>query len=346
MKKTLIALAVLAAGSASAAEIYNQDGVAVTVSGAGEVQLFQDYEADGTDVSTKLRLDDMQLNTHGTIEVAEGLNAIVGLDFTFEDNDSGDKGTVQTDGSYVGFAYADYGTITYGRQYLIADDSGIGVDFEVGKYQYGQNETSATDVIKYVYDNGTFYFGLSHDLDESQTNSATSGVDNNPKDETSTDGRVGFRMNGFDARLYVYSGDNVNVDKSSMDQTIGGVVYKSGDNIVADEDAYNLEVVYSADMYEVGASYGNRDIDSGSTNLSDIDIFEIYGSYTMDKTTFSLGYVHNDDDASNIDGDNIYGVVVYKMNANVRTYAEIGFYDDSTSTDYDPAYTLGMEVKF
>ncbi|SJN55974.1 Porin-like protein H precursor [Vibrio ruber DSM 16370] len=340
MKKTLIALAVLAAGSASAAEIYNQDGVAVTVSGAGEVQLFQDYEADGTDVSTKLRIDDMQLNTHGTIEVAEGLNAIVGLDFTFEDNDSGAKGNVQTDGSYVGFAYADYGTITYGRQYLIADDAGIGVDFEVGKKQYGQNETSASDVIKYVYDNGTFYFGISHDLDESQTYSSdATDVRNNVKDETSTDGRIGFRMNGFDARLYIYSGDNVIVDKIKNGAT-------AGNNVVADEDAYNLEVVYSADMYEVGASYGNRDIDSGSTNLSDIDIFEIYGSYTMDKTTFSLGYVHNDDDVSNVDGDNIYGVVVYKMNANVRTYAEIGFYDDSTSTDYNPAYTLGMEVKF
>ncbi|WP_038178604.1 porin [Vibrio rhizosphaerae] len=344
MKKTLIALAVLAAGSASAAEIYNQDGVAITVSGAGEVQLFQDYEADGTDVSTKLRIDDMQLNTHGTIEVVEGLNAIVGLDFTFEDNDSGAKGNVQTDGSYVGFAYADYGTVTYGRQYLIADDAGIGVDFEVGKKQYGQNETSASDVIKYVYDNGTFYFGLSHDLDESQTNTGTSN--DNPKDETSTDGRIGFRMNGFDARLYVYSGDNINISKASTDKSVGGVSYKQGDSIVGDEDSYNLEVVYSADMYEVGASYGNRDIDSGSSKYLDMDIFEIYGSYTMDKTTFSLGYVHNDDDASNVDGDNIYGVVVYKMNANVRTYAEIGFYDDSTSTDYDPAYTLGMEVKF
>jgi predicted porin len=342
MKKTLIALAVLAAGSASAAEVYNQDGVAVTIAGSGEVQLFQDYEADGTDVSTKLRIDDMQLNTHGTIEITEGLSAVVGLDFTFESNDSGDKGNVQTDGSYVGFAYADYGTITYGRQYLITDDAGIGVDFEVGAGQYGQNETSASDVVKYVYDNGTVYFGISHDLDESQTYDSSDATDirNNANDETSTDGRIGFRTNGFDARLYIYAGDDVNV------ATIANGA-SAGDSLVADEDAYNLEVVYTADLYEVGASYGNRDIDAaGTSNDADIDIFEIYGSYTMDKTTFSLGYVHNDDDKSDVDGDNIYGVVVYKMNANVRTYAEVGFYDDSTSTDYDPAYTLGMEVKF
>ncbi|KUI99815.1 porin [Vibrio sp. MEBiC08052] len=332
MKKTLIALAVLAAGSASAAEIYNQDGVAITVSGAGEVQLFQDYEADGTDVSTKLRIDDMQLNTHGTIEVAEGLNAIVGLDFTFEDNDSGKKGNVQTDGSYVGFAYADYGTITYGRQYLIADDSGIGADFEVGKKQYGQEETSASDVIKYVYDNGTFYFGLSHDLDESQTNTV-SGVANNPKDETSTDGRIGFRHEGLDARLYIYSGDNVAL---------------GGGNGKGDEDSFNLEATYEMDAFNFAASYGQIEQDDQTgKEVVDRDIIELVGSYTMDKTTFSLGYVHNDDNTSvSNDGDNLYGVVVYKMNANVRTYAEIGFYDDDSKTDYDPAYTLGMEVKF
>ncbi|ASA56895.1 porin [Vibrio gazogenes] len=321
MKKTLIALAVLAAGSASAAEIYNQDGVAVTVSGAGEVQLYQAYEKDGTDVSTKLRLDDMQLNTHGTIEVAEGLNAIVGLDFTFEDNDNA-KGEVKTDGSYVGFAYADYGTITYGRQYLITDDSGIGADFEVGKKQYGQEETVGKDVIKYVYDNGTFYFGLSHDLDESEGATV---------DATSTDGRIGFRHEGLDARLYIYSGDDVKLNSTTT----------------GDEDSFNLEVTYEMDAFNFAASYGQvEQDDQAGKEFADLDIIELVGSYTMDKTTFSLGYVHNDDDTSNVDGDNIYGVVVYKMNANVRTYAEIGFYDDNSNTDYDPAYTLGMEVKF
>ncbi|SHF71497.1 porin [Vibrio gazogenes] len=321
MKKTLIALAVLAAGSASAAEIYNQDGVAVTVSGAGEVQLYQAYEKDGEDVSTKLRLDDMQLNTHGTIEVAEGLNAIVGLDFTFEDNDHA-EGNVKTDGSYIGFAYADYGTITYGRQYLITDDSGIGADFEVGKKQYGQQTTVGKDVVKYVYDNGTFYFGLSHDLDESEGTTV---------DATSTDGRVGFRYEGLDARLYIYSGDDVDLTSTTT----------------GDEDSFNLEVTYEMDAFNFAASYGQiEQDDQAGKEVADIDIIELVGSYTMDKTTFSLGYVHNDDDTSNVDGDNIYGVVVYKMNANVRTYAEIGFYDDSTSTDYDPAYTLGMEVKF
>ncbi|MDW6092671.1 porin [Vibrio rhizosphaerae] len=323
MKKTLIALAVLAAGSASAAEIYNQDGVAVTVSGAGEVQLYQAYEKDGDDVSTKLRLDDMQLNTHGTIEVAEGLNAIVGLDFTFEDNDDV-KGNVQTDGSYVGFAYANYGTVTYGRQYLITDDSGIGADFEVGKNQYGQEETVGKDVIKYVYDNGTFYFGLSHDLDESEGTAV---------DATSTDGRIGFRHEGLDARLYIYSGENVILDSKKN---------------TGDEDSFNLEVTYEMDAFNFAASYGQvEQDDQAGKEVTDRDIIELVGSYTMDKTTFSLGYVHNDDNTSTgNDGDNLYGVVVYKMNANVRTYAEIGFYDDDSKTDYDPAYTLGMEVKF
>ncbi|WP_124936746.1 porin [Vibrio viridaestus] len=334
MKKTLVALAVLAAaGSVNAAEVYNNDGVSVSVSGAGEVQYYQDYEADGDDVSSKIRIDDAQVNVMVGVEVTEDLTAVAGLKQTFESDDNA-TGTVSTDGSYVGLASAQFGTLTFGRQYLITDDSGIGADFEVGAAQYGQDVTIGSDVIKYVYDNGQYYFGLSHDLDEGEGSTA---------DETSTDGRFGFRMGGLDARLYIYSGESV-----SLGNDLLGTSYGTGD-----EDSYNLEAVYTFnDQWSMAASFGNENKDVNNAEVSDRKVFEVVGSYAVDKNTFSLGYVYaNEDEGTNAgESNNIYGVVVHQLNANVRAYAELGYYDVDLDTaadpDFDVAYTVGMEVSF
>lgn len=334
MKKTLVALSVLAAaGSVNAAEIYNNDGVTVNVNGSAEVQYYQDYEADGTDVSQEIRIDDAQLNTRVSVAVTEELSAVAGLDLTFESDDSDNKGTDQTDGAFVGFAHSTLGTITFGRQYLITDDSGIGTDFEVGYGQYGQDQTVSNDAIKYVYDNGQFYFGLSHDLDEGDSTSAN--------DPNSTDGRIGVRFGGLDARLYVFSGESVALGKDSKGNTLAA----------GDEDSYNLEMVYTfSDAWQMTASYGNVDREIADVKKVDEDIFEITGSYTLEKNTFSLGYVYNDDDTLDVTSNNIYGTVVHKFNPNVRAYVEAGYvdvdYENAADPDYDLAYTVGMEVKF
>jgi len=343
MKKTLLALSVLAAaGSVNAAEVYNNNGVSVELSGAGEVQFYQNYEADGTDVSQEIRIDDAQVNVRVGVEISEGLTAIAGLDQTFESDDSDGEGSVSTDGTYVGFATTDMGTVTFGRQYLITDDSGIGTDFEVGAGQYGQDVTVGNDVIKYVYDNGQYYFGISHDLDE--------GDSADSSDANSTDGRLGFRTGGLDARLYIYSGESVSLGSNSNGDTLG----------TGDEDSYNLEAVYTFnDQWEVAGSFGHVDQDSGNTEVSDKNIYELTGTYTQDKNAFSLGYVYTDEDASYSatsvsdtrgETNNLYGVVTHTFNSNVRAYAELGYYDvdyDTTADlDYEMAYTVGMEVKF
>ncbi|MDC0609553.1 porin [Vibrio sp.] len=324
MKKTLVALAVLAAaGSVNAAEVYNNDGVSVSVSGAGEVQYIQKYEQTGTDVSPEVRVDDAQINVTVGVDVSEDLTALAGLNQTFEtDNDSTSR-TVSSDGAFVGLASATLGTVTFGDQYLIADDAGIGADFEVGYNQYGQADTQSSDVIKYVYDNGEFYFGLSHNLDENDT--ATTG------DTHSTDGRIGYRVGGLDARLYVFKGTDASAN---------------------DEDSYNLEAVYTFnDAWSMAASYGNTKIEtSANVETTDANYAEINATYTVDKNSFSLGYAYYDEDVANVSSSNLYGVVVHKLNANVRAYAELGYvdYDNNSNTneDMDLAYTVGMEVSF
>jgi predicted porin len=320
MKKTLIALAVLAAGSASAAEVYNQDGVAVTVSGAAEVQLIQDYENDATTNDSTLRLDDGDLTVGTSIELTEDLSTVGELSFDLaEDNDT----KAYTDRLFVGFASNQFGTLTFGRQTTLADDDGIGKDFELGDAQYMDDFSQiedADDVIKYVYDSGKFYAGLDYVMDADTGNT---GVINTV---TETGARVGIRpVEGLDVRLYLYTDEQ-------------------GTN---DTDAYNLEAEYSFDDFNVAASYGNAQTDNASgVEVADVDYFEINGSYTMEKTTFNLGYAFSSDDTSNVDTDNLYANVVYQLHANVRTYAEIGYKDIDNVDDYDMGYVMGMEVKF
>ncbi|CAM3560506.1 Porin-like protein H precursor [Vibrio aerogenes CECT 7868] len=315
MKKTLVALAVLAAGSAQAAEVYNNDGVSVSISGSAEVQYIQDFEQDGTNVDATTRLDDGDVTITTSIEMTDDWATVAGLSYDLATDDR----DAETDKLYVGFESSEYGTITFGRQTLIADDDGIGKDFELGDLQYfGTQIESADDVVKYVYDNGQFYFGLSHDLDAANGDS-TSGVE-------VLDGRIGVRFDDFDVRLYVYTDD-----------------YASG----FETTAYNLEAEYTFDAFNIAASYGEAEIETSSgATFFDATYIELNGSYTVDKFTYAIGYAFVSEDETDTDGDNIYANVVYQLHANVRTYAEIGYKDIDNTADYDLGYLVGMEVKF
>ncbi|MGB7997876.1 MAG: porin, partial [Photobacterium halotolerans] len=82
MKKTLIALSVLAAGSANASvNLLDQDGVIVDLSGSAEVQLFQKIAQKSADVDPTIRLDDGDITLNTIIPVGNNLNAVAGLSF-------------------------------------------------------------------------------------------------------------------------------------------------------------------------------------------------------------------------------------------------------------------------
>ncbi len=337
MKKTLVALAVLAAaGSVSAAEVYNNDGVSVAVSGSVEVQAIQGYEYDATDdfvakkSDGKIRLDDGDLTITTAINIQEGLDVVGGLSF---DLTPGDRQAV-TDKLYVGFASADFGTVTFGRQTLLSDDDGVGKDYELGFGQYdnglldgysGWQTESANEVIKYVYDNGQYYAGLSHNVDavDDNTSSTTEGL-------KASEARVGARFGDADVRAYYFTSEDL------------------ANNEVK---AYTLEAEYTMDALTLGASYGNVQAeDATGADLNDRDSYEIVASYTIDKATYALGYVYSDDSELDATTNNVYANVTYKLHDNVKVYAETGWadidVDNEDSPSIDLGYLVGMEVNF
>lgn len=227
MKKTLVALAVLAAGSVNAAEVYNNDGVSTTISGVAEVQLIDN--ASYADADMAVRLDDFDLTASTTVALSEDVSALGTVSL-------GDTDDTTTDRVYVGFASAEMGTITIGKQTIFSDDSGIGADFEFGGSQYGTTTADGEDVIKYSYDNGQFYFGIATDLEESDT------------DETVVDGVIGVRIDALELALYALDSDS------------------------DDESAYNLQASYAVDALAFNASVGSVETASVETKYMEANV--------------------------------------------------------------------------
>ena len=329
MKKTLLALAVLtAAGSANAGiNLYDANGVKVDLSGAVEVQLYDDFEKHG---DSTIRLDDGDLALNATVAVSENLNVVSGTAFKYESRD------LQNYELWAGFS-GDFGTLTFGRQLLVSDDSGIGKDYELGAGQIDFAQTEGDRVAKYVYDNGTFYTAVSHEMD---TNHST----------TITDGRVGFRTGGLDIRAYGYDGKRIGlkglVENGELaDGTPIIIPGKAGENI----RGYNLEAQYAMGAINLAASFGQVEYKDAGTKVTDkkIDLYEINGSYTIDKTTMALGYVRGEDKIAHGNViNNVYANVTQQLHSNVRAYVELGYADDKKDTLEDFGYVAGLEVKF
>ncbi|MBY5949049.1 porin [Photobacterium rosenbergii] len=325
MKKTLLALSVLAAGSAQAGvNLYDGNGVIVDLNGAAEVQYIQEYTPNSDPF---LRLDDGDLALNTTIAVSSQLNAVAGIAFKFEDSD------VQNDELWVGLG-GDFGTITFGRQLLIADDSGIGKDYELGGDGLDFVQAEGDQTIKYIFDNGQFYAGISGVIAEDN--------DDSTEDTSIIDGRLGARFGDFDARVYLYSGDDVSGNFVSF--------FDSG---VMDIDGYNLELEYYMGQFAFAGSFGQveyEDATSANKGKVEADTAAIAGSYTMNKTTFALGYTYLGWDEkptaggkTSDDVNTFYGNVTQQLHSNVKAYGEIGYSD---ADDAEFGYVVGMEVIF
>lgn len=336
MKKTILAMAVpalLAAGSASASiNLYDAEGVKVDASGAAEVQYIQDI---GNNQDAKWRLDDGDFAINTEVAVSDKLTAIAAMGFEFEmaggaKNAATDeyRSNVENDELYVGFK-GDWGQFTAGRQYLLMDDSGITKDYELSVNSFGVDINQATQVGKYVYDNGTVYGAatytdFSDGFDDDSAEAVADGYGAGD-DLRIYEARLGYRFADVDARVYYQKADNV--DRTNDKET----------------DAYNFEIEY-AGIENVGlaASVGRVSEDDGSNDV-DTDYMSIAADYTMGKTTFGIGYDNQDTDGDASDINGYYANVTYALHSNAHVYAEVG---DSDEDDQDFGYVAGMEVKF
>nr|AVD98123.1 outer membrane protein H [Pasteurella multocida] len=131
MKKTIVALAVaaVAATSANAATVYNQDGTKVDVNGSVRLLLKKEKDMRGDLIDNGSRV-----SFKASHDLGEGLSALGYAELRFSDNVKDKEGNVvnQPIGNkvhakrlYAGFAYEGLGTLTFGNQLTIGDDVGV-----------------------------------------------------------------------------------------------------------------------------------------------------------------------------------------------------------------------------
>ncbi|WAX72486.1 porin [Gallibacterium anatis] len=187
MKKTLVALAVaaVAATSANAAVVYNQDGTKVDVGGSFRVLLSKntDERADLKNVGSRVWIK-------GTQDLGDGYSALANLEIRFEGNNNENSfSDIQAKRVYAGFAKEGVGTLTFGNQLTNLDD------VQVADYTYDlggikQTATSGKKVAKFrSADFAGFSFGLDYLFGEKNKE------DNNGKHKYNADS--GFGVSAF-----------------------------------------------------------------------------------------------------------------------------------------------------
>ncbi|HII3810861.1 TPA: porin [Pasteurella multocida] len=131
MKKTIVALAVaaVAATSANAATVYNQDGTKVDVNGSVRLLLKKEKDKRGD-----LMDNGSRVSFKASHDLGEGLSALAYAELRFSKDVKNKYGEVikQPIGNnvhakrlYAGFAYEGVGTLTFGNQLTIGDDVGV-----------------------------------------------------------------------------------------------------------------------------------------------------------------------------------------------------------------------------
>ncbi|MDA0147271.1 porin [Vibrio sp. LaRot3] len=322
MKKTLVALSILAAAtSVSAAEVYNNNGVTLSVNGDLDVHYIKAHDVD---TDAELAVDDADFGFGLAYDVNQDFT--VGGALNIDGDNGSDNEGITVDEAFVGFMTNGH-TLTFGKQYTIRDDSGIGSDYEFGLSGAVENsDFYGSQVVKYVYDNGEmFYAGASYSAYENGSNGRVDG-------DKEFDVRLGLRVADFDFTSYIGSTDK-------------GVVQ---------EDHYILEGRYTINAFELAATYAWST--ESQPNATDIerDVIGLAATYTVnEKVTLAAGYsIFGNDIANSDDVNQGYLNGTYNFSSNVWTYAEVGFTDaqqtnDAGETvDQDTAFVIGMGVSF
>lgn len=170
MKRLILASVIAgltASGVASAATIFEKDGLKLDLDGNYQIQAYQPV---GTDEELGIDYDDLELGFVASYALENGMSAFGKLGFDWKDQGDGSTDN-DVEEAYIGLKSGAFSS-SLGRQYWGSDSFGVEKSVEMD----GGNAFPATggnDTVKFSYDAGQFAATLSHDLEESDDESAT-----------------------------------------------------------------------------------------------------------------------------------------------------------------------------
>lgn len=167
MKKTLVALAVaaVAATSANAAVVYNQDGTKVEVGGQFRVKLTKD-----SNERIDLKNPGSRIDIKASQDLGNGFSALAATQLRFSARDAAgdekqDFNDIEAYDVYAGFAQDQIGTLTFGKQNTNQDDLGISdYTYDLGDVKMTHNHDKKAAKFRSVEWNGLsvgadYFFG-------------------------------------------------------------------------------------------------------------------------------------------------------------------------------------------
>jgi predicted porin len=327
MKKTLVALSVMAAAtSAQAIELYNQDGVTVNMAGDIEVvYLSEKSDSWADDAETVVQKD---TDFHQEIQDAD-----FGFDVRYQVSDSlqfggywefsGDKGKADTGDMYIGFYHDTAGSLKIGKTCGMVDDAGIGNDFQFGIESFVDNEIDACgdEAVRYEYDNGMFYAGLG--LIEDYDNSKKIG-----NKGSYYDAKVGVRVADFDFTAIYGDADLKKADLIEDTLLALEARYAGVENL-------NLAVAY----------YNMESKNNTAVTKAESDTIALAADYTFSGVTVGAGYSTTDfDEAGSKDFDSWYVNAAYGFAPNTTAYVEVGGDNGKQTTDDTKSTDTGVAI--
>lgn len=175
MKKTLVALAVaaVAATSANAAVVYNQDGTKVEVGGQFRVLLTKN-----SGERADLKNPGSRVEIKATQELGSGFSALAATQLRFSARDEAgdakqDFNDIEAYNVYAGFAQDQIGALTFGKQKTNQDDLGISdYTYDLGDVKMTHNHDKKAAKFRSVEWNG-FSFGADYFFGDAKKDSDT-----------------------------------------------------------------------------------------------------------------------------------------------------------------------------
>ncbi|MDP2570845.1 porin [Vibrio penaeicida] len=319
MKKTLVALAVMAvAGSANAGiELYNKDGVTVNLKGDMEVR-YKKAKTDGAELQQEIDDADFGFDTRYAVNDATQ----VGFYWEFSAID-GDKaeGKAGYGDAYVGFYNDQLGTLKVGKLATQLDDAGVGSDYLFGVTSFvDATDVSGDEAIRYDLDKGAFYFGFG--LMQDKHNNKGLG-----EDGSLVDLKLGYRVADFDFTGFFgqakFKG-HATKDKQSLAALEAR--YSGIDNVGLEAGYYSVSSTPLA---------GDKSTDNS---------FAVAADYSMDAWKFAGGFSITQYDADGKDDLNTWFVNAgYGIAPSTTAYVEIGG-DNADSSEV--GYGVGIKASF
>ncbi|MGF1748847.1 porin [Vibrio cionasavignyae] len=346
MKKTLVALAVLAAGSAQAGiEIYNENKVTVNLKGDIEVVYLKGVE-DGASMHQEIQDADFGFDTRYAINDDLQFGAYWEFDGANSSVTKGTSTAAHAGNTYVALYSQAAGSLKVGRLDTILDDAGVGSDYQFGVNSFFSNGSpfGGDEAIRYDLDKGMFYGGIAYKQDKNKNNGL--GADGNM-----VDAKVGVRVADFDFTGFYGQADfkgasaKPGLDKESLmavEARFAGV------------ENLNLELGYYS--MKMDPTAGDSTTDSTIAFAADYTFNQIVFAGGVSQSNYDQAQSASSTDASTYDKQIGWFVNAgYKVAPGATVYAEVGGNDGYTDVGTTTApniqkngtgFAVGVKAEF